>query len=650
MIGGEQLRNMKINNITKRCLKFTVSAFIACLIITGCNSEGNKVTPSPTLSPTKLPSSKSMISFSLDNTSGIISGNNILVKLPFGTNLNALIANFVTDGNTVKIGNIIQKSGVTPNNFTKNVEYTVIAADGSSKTYKVIVELLENSNKAILSFALNNSPGLIIGNNILVRIPDNTNIQKLVATFTLSPEATLEVNNFRQISGITQHDFTNIQTYTVVAGDGSSREYSVTATNQDSVKSAISSEYSNLMSDIGQCNYSSPCPQYWRIGMSWNVMLTAILLPQELNPNFIHSSINLVNLLNQAYNTFNLPGTFWNDDFEWWAIATQRALATDEIRSLIGQNTGVIIKLETIKNNTWDYAQSGPKAWEDCLQSITCKTYYDPAFRPRYVGGTWNAYFKHSGEANRANSDPTSGSLATRQNTVTNMMYAVYAARGNPDGATDTENNNISNFLNSWLNDSVSEYKMLNYIASNAAIVRERVYVEGDQYYDPTLSWAGDQGIMLGWLLQILNSSTPNKYIDKITALNFAKNILKGFDECFIDNNNHILQWTHTTAEGSCTGTPGTPPGVNLSGNDGDYQDYNTGIAVFLEYLTEAYQNNKDLNDYIRLHTRLPTIIATEAYDDSLGNINTCVNDDCNSFVSSTNNLALYNAYQVIGY
>ncbi len=103
------------------------------LMLTGCgggegeNSGGGNV----------LNSSKDFTSFSILGVNGTISGTNISVILPNGTSLTALVATFSITGTSVKVGNTIQTSGVTSNDFTNSVTYTVTAEDRSTKKYTV---------------------------------------------------------------------------------------------------------------------------------------------------------------------------------------------------------------------------------------------------------------------------------------------------------------------------------------------------------------------------------------------------------------------------------------------------------------------------------------------------------------------------------
>jgi len=87
-------------------------------------------------------SSKDMLSFSFrasNNPSisadakGDITNDSVLVKLPFGTNLNNLAPFILINGSSLSPDNL------TPQDFTHPVIYKVGAEDGSSKNYIVVV-------------------------------------------------------------------------------------------------------------------------------------------------------------------------------------------------------------------------------------------------------------------------------------------------------------------------------------------------------------------------------------------------------------------------------------------------------------------------------------------------------------------------------
>ena len=106
-----------------------------------------------TVSSAPKSSSKDLLSFSFSNPAinGVISGSNISLTVPAGTDVTALIPTFTNSTlSTVKVGAISQISGMTPNNFTTPVTYSVTAEDGTSKNYIVTVTVL-SSQKPVIS-------------------------------------------------------------------------------------------------------------------------------------------------------------------------------------------------------------------------------------------------------------------------------------------------------------------------------------------------------------------------------------------------------------------------------------------------------------------------------------------------------------------
>jgi hypothetical protein len=71
----------------------------------------------------------------------VVMPNWITATVLVGTDVTALVASFQTTGQSVAVGGTLQTSGVTPNNFTSDVTYTVTAADLSTQNYLVTVYL-----------------------------------------------------------------------------------------------------------------------------------------------------------------------------------------------------------------------------------------------------------------------------------------------------------------------------------------------------------------------------------------------------------------------------------------------------------------------------------------------------------------------------
>ena len=183
-------------------------------------------------------SAKEITSFLFTNpaASATFNGTTISLQVPFGTDVKKLIASFtVSAGANVKVGTINQQSGVTLNDFTNPVSYTVTAEDGTSQVYTVVVYLLaapKSSEKDMLTFGITNpyTIGVISGTNIALTVPYGTDVKSLTAFFTLSPKAIAYINGIGQITGASIINFSAPVTYTVTAEDGTTKTYSVTVT------------------------------------------------------------------------------------------------------------------------------------------------------------------------------------------------------------------------------------------------------------------------------------------------------------------------------------------------------------------------------------------------------------------------------------
>lgn len=73
---------------------------------------------------------------------GTITGTDIALTVPYGTDVTSLVASFThSELSTVKVGTVTQVSGTTANDFTNPVSYTVTAEDGTTRTYTVTVKI-----------------------------------------------------------------------------------------------------------------------------------------------------------------------------------------------------------------------------------------------------------------------------------------------------------------------------------------------------------------------------------------------------------------------------------------------------------------------------------------------------------------------------
>jgi DNA-binding beta-propeller fold protein YncE len=124
-----------------------VSGFISILalyaIIAGAGCSVGSAGDSPQGNNPASSSSKEITTFVIVSPlgTGVIdeSAKTVSVMVPSGTTVTNLVATFTTTGLKTTVGAVEQISGITPNNFTSPVVYTVTAQDGSTNNYTVTV-------------------------------------------------------------------------------------------------------------------------------------------------------------------------------------------------------------------------------------------------------------------------------------------------------------------------------------------------------------------------------------------------------------------------------------------------------------------------------------------------------------------------------
>ena len=168
--------------------------------------------------------------------SGVIDENNhtVTVDAPGGSDVSSTWANFSFTGKSLLVNGTAQQSGVTLNDFTAPVTYTVVAADDSTQDYTVTVNVAPNNWKTITAFdfigvddvvEIVQSPYYTIA----AQVPWGTDVTALVAAFTATGPL-VTVNGVSQESGVTANDFTEPVVYRVTAADDTYRDYTMTVT------------------------------------------------------------------------------------------------------------------------------------------------------------------------------------------------------------------------------------------------------------------------------------------------------------------------------------------------------------------------------------------------------------------------------------
>jgi hypothetical protein len=171
---------------------------------------------------------KEITAFEVLGNSAQINGTSITLSLPFGTSLSALVPTITYSGTS------IQPASGAARNFLNPVNYLVTAADGSTRTYEVTITVAPSDAKEITQFRLDGANGTIAGDVISVTVPFSTDLS------SIAPVITHNGASIDPASGVPQ-DFSISQAYTVMAQDGTTRAYTVTATRSANNAKAITS-------------------------------------------------------------------------------------------------------------------------------------------------------------------------------------------------------------------------------------------------------------------------------------------------------------------------------------------------------------------------------------------------------------------------
>jgi photosystem II stability/assembly factor-like uncharacterized protein len=216
--------------------------------------------------------------FKTTGDTGIITqtldGGFVNVKVPFGTNLNNLVANFIlSDSALAEIKNQFQTSGISSQNYEDTVLVKVLSQDGNHiKRYKIKVNISPNTQCLLKSFDFT-QPAIsvqIIQDTLLgkvkIEVAENTNLQNLTAVFKVSDSAKAFINSTLQVSGSSVNNYSNPIIYKVVAQDGVSfKNYEVSIRKLVGIydlKQNLFHVYPNPGTDIFHIEWSIAAPGF----------------------------------------------------------------------------------------------------------------------------------------------------------------------------------------------------------------------------------------------------------------------------------------------------------------------------------------------------------------------------------------------------
>jgi hypothetical protein len=203
-----------------------------------------------------------------------ISATSVSVDIPSAFDLSNLKATFsISPKALLKAGSVSQISGQTANNFASPLTYTVVAEDKSSVNYTVTVNKILSSQKFMTEFKFLKSTnphldkdysGVISGNNITVDFPHGFSTNDLIATFSISNQATAKVGAVLQTSGQTKNNFDQTVTYTIAAEDNSISTYTISLNKigqAPNLNINKTTSYHQYISNILYVNLATVMPQ-----------------------------------------------------------------------------------------------------------------------------------------------------------------------------------------------------------------------------------------------------------------------------------------------------------------------------------------------------------------------------------------------------
>jgi gliding motility-associated-like protein len=148
----------------------------------------------------------------------------ITVEVRCDADLTNLAPSFTLSPNTLaRVNEVQQTSGVSINDFTQPVVYSIESAAGCiQQLWSIsIIKKSEHHDTDILSFTITGQTKEAVINaaskTISIEAPCYADLSNLAPSFTLSPNTIAQVNGVSQTSGVTQNDFTQPVIYSITS-------------------------------------------------------------------------------------------------------------------------------------------------------------------------------------------------------------------------------------------------------------------------------------------------------------------------------------------------------------------------------------------------------------------------------------------------
>ena len=190
-----------------------------------------------------ISSTKELLNFSIlksDNQGKVVNdveasiqGSVITLPLDKYDDLKSLIAVFEYNGKSITINGVKQESGVTSNDYSQPLVFTVEAEDGSKEQYTVEIALKDTGVLSAFRFLKKNNAFLTadvsssIGEESIIPLVTFSQ-SELIPTFTTNAVKVL-VDEVEQKSGMTKNDFSSPVVYQFIMRNGETFQYTVKA-------------------------------------------------------------------------------------------------------------------------------------------------------------------------------------------------------------------------------------------------------------------------------------------------------------------------------------------------------------------------------------------------------------------------------------
>lgn len=190
-----------------------------------------------------ISSTKELLNFSIlksDNQGKVandveasIQGSVITLPLDKYDDLKSLIAVFEYNGKSITINGVEQESGVTSNDYSQPLVFTVEAEDGSKQQYTVEIALKDTGVLSAFRFLKKNNAFLTadvsssIGEESIIPLVTFSQ-SELIPTFATNAVKVL-VDEVEQKSGMTKNDFSSPVVYQFIMRNGETFQYTVKA-------------------------------------------------------------------------------------------------------------------------------------------------------------------------------------------------------------------------------------------------------------------------------------------------------------------------------------------------------------------------------------------------------------------------------------